>query len=105
MEAEILIEIKEEEKKAEEIIEKAKKEKEHIIQEAIKNSSKLIAEKSEWLRNLKEKEIAEYLKKSVLMKGERLAEGKTNAKQIKAKAEKNMGKAVDFVLKKFEEMS
>lgn len=104
MEAEILAEIREEEKKAEEMLERARKEKENMIQDAIRNASKLLAEKSEEIRKLKEKKISEFMEKSAILKEERLEEGKSNSKQTKSKAEKNIGKAVDLVLKKFEEM-
>lgn len=104
MEAEILTEIKESEKRADEIIERAKKEKELIIQDALRNSSKLLAEKQEEIRKAQEKKLMEARDKARLLKEEKLAEGKLVAKQTKAKSEKNVPKAVDFVLKKFEEM-
>ena len=44
------------------------------------------------------------MEKAKLIREEKLAEGKAIAKQLRAKAEKNIPKAVDFVIKKFEEM-
>ena len=103
MEAEILTEIKDSEKRADEIIERAKREKESIIQEAIRNSLKLLTAKEEEIKKSQEKKISDFRDKAKLIKEEKLIEGKAAVKQIKAKAEKNILKAADFVLKKFEE--
>ena len=104
MEAEILIEIKESEKKADEIIERANREKEAILHQAAINSSKILTAKEEEIRKLQEKKIMEFRDKARLVKEEKIAEGRSMAKQMKAKSEKNIPKAVEFVLKKFEEM-
>ena len=104
MEAEILSEIREAEKKADEIIERAKREKEDMLHQAAINSSKMLAAKEEDIRKLREKKIMEFRDGARLIKEEKLAEGKAMARQIKSKAEKNLPKAVDFALKKFEEM-
>jgi vacuolar-type H+-ATPase subunit H len=104
MEAEILSEIKEAEKKAEEILERVKREKESILHQAIINSSKLLAAKEEELRKEQEKKIMDFREKAKLIREEKLAEGKVLAKQLKTKADKNTAKAVEFVLKRFEEM-
>ena len=104
MESEILLEIKETEKKADETIERAKMEGEMMVQEAIKNSSKLLAAAEDELRKAREKKIADFREKAKLIKEEKLAEGKIQVKQLKAKSEKNIAKAADIVLKKFEEM-
>ncbi len=104
MEAEILGEIRDAEKKADEIIGKAKREKEAILREAAVNSSKLLASKEEEIKKLQEKKIMDFRDKARLIREEKIAEGKPTARQIKAKAEKNIAKAVEFVIKKFEEM-
>ena len=104
MEAEILSEIRDAEKKADDIIGRAKREKEAILQEAARNSSKLLASKEEEIKKLQEKKIMEFRDKSRLVKDEKIAEGKSTARQTKAKAEKNIAKAVEFVMKKFDEM-
>ena len=104
MEAEILGEIKEAEQMADEIIERAKREKESIISKAIADSAKLIADKKEEIRKSQEKKLMEFREKAKLIKEEKLGESKIAVKQLKAKAEKNIPKAVDFVMKKFEEM-
>lgn len=102
MEAEILTEIKDAEKRADETIERAKSEKERLLQEAISNSSKLLSEKENEIKKLQEKKIMEFRDKARLIKEEKLAEGKSIVKQAKTKAEKNISKAVELVMKKFE---
>ena len=104
MEAEILTEIRESEKKADEIAERAKREKERILHEAKTNSSKLLAAREEELSRLQEKKLMDFRDKSKLIYEEKIGEGKVTAKQIKTKSEKNVTKAVDFVISKFEEM-
>ena len=104
MEAEILGEIKDAERKADETIERAKREYESIVQEAIRNSSKMLTAKEDELRKLQERKIMDFREKTKLMKEEKIAEGKTQSKQLKAKAEKNAAKAIELVLNKFEEM-
>ncbi|MBI4452922.1 hypothetical protein HY637_05820 [Candidatus Woesearchaeota archaeon] len=103
-ESAILGEIREAEKKADEIIEKGRLEKDRIIQEARSGASKLLLSKEEELKKSQEKKIMDFRDKARLLSEEKLAEGKLSAKQAKSKSEKNMQKAVDFVLKKFEEM-
>ena len=103
MEAEILTEIKDAEKRADEIAERAKSEKERMLQEAIRNSSKLLGEKESEIRKLQEKKVIDFRDKARLIKEEKLADGKAAVKQLKAKAEKNIPKAVELVIKKFEE--
>ena len=104
MEAEILGEIKDTERKADETIERAKRERESIVQEAIRNSSKMLAAKEDELRKLQERKIIDFREKTKLIKEEKILEGKIQAKQLKAKAEKNAAKAVELVLNRFEEM-
>ena len=103
MEAEILLEIKEAEKKADEITERAKRDKEAILQETGKNSSKLLAEKQEEIRKAQEKRLIDFREKAKLVREEKSAEGKASAKQLRTRAEKNIAKAVEFIIKKFEE--
>ena len=94
MESSILGEIKEYEKKADDIIERAKGQKESIILEAIKNSAKLLAERQEETRKAQDKRIMESRDKARLLKEEKLAEGKQAAKHVMAKSEKNVSKAL-----------
>ena len=104
MEAQILTEIRDAEKRADEAIERAKRQKVVIIQEAIRNSTRLFVAKEDELKKSQEKKIMDFREKAKLIKEEKLTEGKTLTKQLKTKAEKNIAKAVDAVLKKFEEM-
>ena len=101
-EVEILKEIRNSEKEAETIIEKAQIEKEKILRETAKNSSNLLAAKKEEIRKAQEKNLINFKDKTNSMKSQKLEEGKKTVKQIKAKAEKNISKAVDFIMKKFE---
>ena len=103
IESSILTEIKEFEKKADEILERANKQKDSIIYDSVVNSSKLLSAKEEEIKKLQEKKTMEFKDKSKLIIDEKIAEGKIAAKQMKAKSEKNMPKAVEFVMKKFEE--
>ena len=104
MEAKILSEIRNSEKKAESTIERAKMEKDKIIQDSRNTCSKLSVEKEEEIRKSEEKKIMDFREKVKSMKTEKLKEGKKTANQLKAKAEKNIGKAVDLVMKKFEDV-
>ena len=104
MEVIILSEIRDAEKKADEIVEKAKREKERIVQESRENSSKMLSSKEEEIKKLQEKRLMDFRDKSKLIIEEKIAEGKIEAKQLKLKSEKNIAKAVEFAIKKFEEM-
>ncbi len=100
----ILSEIKESEKKAEEILEKAKSEQDSIIHQAGMDASKLLSQKTEEIKKFQEKKVMEFRDKVKLLNEEKLIEGRTLAKQLRLKADKNSGKAVELVMKKFEEM-
>lgn len=102
-EAEILSEILDSEKKADEMLERAKRERESIVQEALRSSSKLLSEKEEEIRKSQEKKIADFRDKAKLIREEKSGEGKSIAKQLKTKAEKNIPKAVELVMKRFED--
>src|SRR3989344_2208125 len=102
-EASILMEIREAEKKADEIVEKARFQKDSIILETRVNSAKLISLKEEEIKKSREKKIMDFREKSRLIGEEKTAEGKVSAKQAKSKSDKSMQKAVEFILKKFEE--
>lgn len=104
MEAEILSEIRDSEKKSDSIIESAKRKKEEMLHEAAGNSSKLLSEKEEETRKSQEKRIMDFRDKAKSEKNERLKEGEKLLKQMTAKAEKNIDKAADIIMKKFEEM-
>ena len=103
-EVSVLSEIKESEKKAKEILEKAKSEQDSIIQQARLDASRLLLQKTEEIKKLQEKKIMEFRDKVNLLSEEKIIEGRALAKQLKSKAEKGRGKAVELVMKKFEEM-
>ena len=100
----VLSEIKESEKKAEEILEKAKSEQNSIIHQARIVASNILSKKSEDIKKIQEKKVMEFRDKVKLLNEEKLIEGRTLAKQLKSKADRNSGKAVELVMKKFEEM-
>ena len=100
----ILGEIKEAEKKADEIIESAKRQKESIIQDARANASRMAALSEAEIRKSHEKKLMDFKEKSKLLFEDRVSEHMILARQAKAKAEKNMVKSTEFVIKKFEEM-
>ena len=104
MEVIILSEIRDAEKKADDIVEKAKREKERIVHESRASSSSMIPSKEEEIKKLQEKKLIDFRDKSKLIIEEKIAEGKLEAKQLKSKSEKNIAKAVEFAIKKFEEM-
>ena len=81
-----------------------KKEKESILREAAKNSLKLLSSKEEEIKMVQGKKIMDFREKTKLIKEEKLAEGKTLAKKLIAKSEKNISKTVEYVLNRFDEM-
>lgn len=98
----VLGEIRESEKKAEEILEKAKSEQDSIIRQAGLDASKLLAQKTEEIKKYQEKKIMEFRDRVKLLSEEKIAEGSALAKQLRSKADKNGGKAVELVMKTFE---
>ena len=104
VEADILMEIRESEKMADAILEAAKKDSESILREAAANSSKLLREKEEEAASLQEKQLVNFRDKAKLIRGEKTAEGNAAVQRLKSISEKNIPAAIEFVLKKFEEM-
>ena len=102
--AEILLEIKNSEKKADDTLNDARKQRDSIIQEAVDASSKLIESKRSELSKQSEKKISDFKEKSHLLREEKLNEGKGIVKQVRSKSDKNVPKAVDHIIAKFEEM-
>ena len=103
-ESKILKEIRISEKESEEIIGGAVKEQERIIDSAKKISSRMLEDKKEEVRREQEKNLADLKEKTDSIRKEKIEDGKKAAKQMKVKAEKNINKAVDFVMNKFGEM-
>ena len=104
MDLSILSEIREAEKKAESILEKAREEKENIIHDAVIEASKSFSKKSEDIKNSSEKKISDFKEKSKVIREEKVEEGRQQAKQIKLKSSKKAQEAADFIIKKFEEI-
>jgi vacuolar-type H+-ATPase subunit H len=102
--AAILLEIKESERKADQMLEDAKKQKDAILQEANAEASKMIESKQAEIAKQNEKKVSDFREKASLLREEKLAEGKSGAKSLKSKSEKNTAKAADYIAKKFEEM-
>ena len=102
VEFEILSEIKKSEAKSLQMIESAMKENYSIISEAHKNASKLIQEKQEKMRKEQESRLSDFREKTKLIREEKLGEAKIQVRQIKAKSEKNLQKAADFVMQKLD---
>ena len=100
----IFSQIKEFEKKAEEIAEKANREKELILQKARLKASDLLEEKEELIEKNKEKKVNSYMEKLKESREKKISEGKEKVDQLKKESSKKIAKAVDFVLEKFEEM-
>jgi len=99
----VLSEIKESEKKADEILEKAKSEQDSVIRQARLDASRILVQKTEEIKKFQEKKIMEFREKVKLLNEEKITEGKTLAKQLRSKADKNESRAVELVMKTFEE--
>ena len=103
MEFSILSEIRESEKKAQEILERAEREKEKILHEARVNSSNMLSSREEEIKKSQEKKLMEFRDKSKLIIEEKIAGGKIELKQLKSKSDKNIAKTVELVIRQFEE--
>ena len=53
---------------------------------------------------MQDRNIMDFREKLKFRKEEKLAEGKNTANQLRQKSDKNISKAVDFIIKKFDEM-
>lgn len=103
-EAEILKEIRTSEEESEDILKEAEAEKQRIIEKAKKDSLKYISDKKGKIIREHEEKLAALREKTASLRNEKLQESSKSVKQLKAKAQKNISKAVDFVMEKFEEM-
>ena len=101
MEAEIFTEIKEAEKKADEIIEEANLDSERIVQEARNKASKMLAQELERIDKEKSDKIMEFKGKVHVLRETKISEGKESLKILKQNAQKNRDAAVELVIKKF----
>ncbi|MBI2129440.1 hypothetical protein HYU07_04325 [Candidatus Woesearchaeota archaeon] len=99
----LLKEIKDAEQKAKGIAERANREKEKIIQEAIQQSDLLFSRRK---AELESKNKAEIEKKRKELGEERAAiveKAKKDAEILEKNARKNIQKAANYILEKFEE--
>ena len=99
----ILDDIKDSEKKADIIIENAAKEKESIISEANSKSSSLLMAAEDNIKAAQDKKVAEHKEKIKAMKEKKLQDGRKIASEAEYKAQKNVAKAVSYVMRKIEE--
>jgi vacuolar-type H+-ATPase subunit H len=103
-EAEILKEIRTSEDESEDMLKKAEAEKQRIIEKAKKDSLKAISDKKGEIVREQEEKLAALREKAASLRNEKLQESKKSVMQLKAKSQKNISKAVDFVMEKFEDM-
>ncbi|NQV08800.1 hypothetical protein HQ529_03035 [Candidatus Woesearchaeota archaeon] len=103
MEKKILEEIKEAEKKSKRIVENSHIKKELIIQKGKEKAKEMIKEQETKSEQEKEKEVSSKMKQLEETKQEIIRNGDKEVKKIGSTAEKNISKAVDYVLKKFNE--
>ncbi len=101
-EHEILLEIREAEKKADIILENAKKERDSIIHGAARNSSNMLGLKLEEIRKEAEQKLIDFREKAKLIREEKSFEARAIIKQMKAKSDKNISKAVNAIIEKME---
>ncbi len=103
-EAEILKEIRTSEEESEGMLKKAEAEKQRIIEKAKKDSLKAISDKKGEIIKEQDEKLAALREKAASLRNEKLQESKKSVMQLKAKAQKNISKAVDFAMEKFEGM-
>jgi len=103
MEEEIFNEIKEAEKKAEEITEKANIDADRIVQDAKSKASRLLSQKIEEIDKEKLKKIQDFRDNIHVLRDTKISEISESIKKMKQKAQKSMENAVEFTIKKFYE--
>ena len=102
-EDEILKEIRNSEEESEGILKEAEAEKQRIIEKAKNDSLKAISDKKDEIIREREEKLAALRERAASLRNEKLQESKKSAIQLKAKAQKNISKAVELVMEKFEE--
>ncbi len=102
-EAEILNEIRESEKKADEIMDRAIKEKESILQESIKRASAFLIEKQTEIDLLKDRKIAEFKENSKFILQKKIEDARIIVAKLKSDSEKEISNGTFLIIKKFEE--
>ena len=104
IESQILSDIRNSEKKADEILQKAQTDREAILHNAAASASVIATKAQEGIRAEQEKKAADAREKAKLIRAEKLAESKAPIRQLRSKSDKSASKAADFIVKKFEEM-
>ena len=103
-ESEILLSIRESENASEEMLKKALAEKDAIIKSAQKEANEILISNAAEIKKAHERKIREVGVKSDSIKKEKIEEGRKEIRQLEAKAEKKLDKAVEFIMAKIEEM-
>ena len=103
MKEEIFKSLKEAEKSEEDMLKKAEKEKEAIIQKAKHDTIRLANEEEDKIKEMEEQRTTEGSAGIKKIKQEILNKGKHDVAALIKESEKNIGKAADLVMKKFEE--
>ena len=96
-------EVKKIEEEAEKILEDAKKEAVEIIANAKSRSITLLTEKQKKLDNEKDETLKQEKAKIIKEKDKIIAKGRLELEEFEKKANKNINKAVELVLKKLDE--
>ncbi len=104
MEAEIFVEIKKAEEKAEEMLQKASAESERIIRESNGRASALLMKGMESIEKEKAEKIQQFRDKIHILRETKISEGSETVKKMRQKAQKNRDAAVRFIIEKFHEM-
>ncbi len=103
MNVELFREIKDAEKRAEELLLKTEKDKEKILQQAKHKSIILVEKGEEEIDKEKEQKIKDKTEKAELIRKEIISKGEQDIKKLRKNSEKNIETAVNFILQKFEE--
>lgn len=101
--ASIFAEIREAEKRAEEILQNAEKEKEKIISDARRNASSLILKKFEEIDKERAKRIQNFQANVYVLKETKLGEIKDEIKKLEKSAPKKIEKTADIIFERFVE--
>ncbi len=99
----IISEVKDSEKKAEAILEKAKKDASILLQEAKAEAVALLKQEEEMLAKEHEKKLSELREKLALSKESGQEAVAKETSELKARAKKNKSKAISHITKVFED--
>ncbi|MBI2661594.1 hypothetical protein HYX09_05015 [Candidatus Woesearchaeota archaeon] len=101
MEAEIFIEIKEAEKKAEDILQRANSDGEKLVQDAKSKASSQLMHGTSSIDREKADKLQEFREKVYVLKDTKLSEGNEAISKLKEKSKKSMDATVKFINEKF----